>query len=122
MADDSPQDGESHPHLHHMKEQLEHPFHALSDKLKHTHVHDAKVKAVHTKHKVGKFANLFNSNHRHDEEHEKATDDKRSRICEEHRFNSFAPEREGNLIKWYVDGRDYFWVCGLHHVLKEEFT
>jgi phospholipase D1/2 len=113
MADDKPQEVESHPHLHHMKETLEHPFHALSEKLKHTHVHDAKVKAVHTKHKVGKFANLFNSNHRHDEEHEKATDDKRTRIAEDHRFHSFAPEREGNMIKWYVDGRDYFWAVSV---------
>jgi phospholipase D1/2 len=52
----------------------------------------------------------FNPNHRHDEEHEKLTDEKRTRIAEGHRFQSFAPERPGNNIKWYVDGRDYFWV------------
>jgi phospholipase D1/2 len=59
---------------------------------------------------VGKFKNLFNTNHRHDEDHEKATDAKRTRVGENHRFHSFAPEREGNLVKWYVDGRDYFWA------------
>ena len=57
---------------------------------------------------MGKFKNIVNSNHRHDEEHEKATDEKRSKIAESHRFGSFAPERPGNKIKWYVDGRDYF--------------
>ncbi|KAF2004667.1 phospholipase-like protein PldA [Amniculicola lignicola CBS 123094] len=96
--------GESHSH---------NPFHSLKAKLKDTHLHDAKVKATHLKHKVGKFANLFNSNHRHDEEHEQKTDDKRSRVCSNHRFNSFAPERDGNMIKWYVDGRDYFWAVSM---------
>jgi hypothetical protein len=73
---------------------------------------------------VGKFSTLhcsdrylgplltdqFNPNHRHDEEHEKATDEKRTKISESHRFQSFAPERPANNVKWYVDGRDYFWV------------
>ena len=52
----------------------------------------------------------FNPQHRHDEEHEKACDEKRTKICESHRFKSYFPERDGNLIKWYVDGRDYFWA------------
>lgn len=86
------------------------PFRELEEKLEGTHLHDAKIRLVHKKHQIGKFANLFNSNHRHDEEHEKETDDKRGKIRDEHRFNSFFPEREGNLIKWYVDGRDYFWA------------
>lgn len=51
-----------------------------------------------------------NPGHRHDEEHEKACDEKRDRIRDQHRFKSFFPEHDGNLIKWYVDGRDYFWV------------
>jgi phospholipase D1/2 len=55
----------------------------------------------------------FNSNHRHDEEHEQRCDDKRTKICESHRYESFFPEREGNLIKWYVDGRDYFWAVSV---------
>ncbi|KAF1949542.1 phospholipase-like protein PldA [Byssothecium circinans] len=93
-----------------LKDKVAHPFPHLREKLKETHLYDAKIKAVHAKNKVGKFKNLFNTNHRHDEEHEKKTDEKRSRVCESHRFNSFAPEREGNLVKWYVDGRDYFWA------------
>ena len=95
---------------HSLKEKIQHPFPHLREKLKETHLYDVKIKATHMKHKVGKFGNLFNRNHRHDEEHEKKTDEKRSMICENHRFNSFAPERYGNEIKWYVDGRDYFWV------------
>jgi phospholipase D1/2 len=67
--------------------------------------HETKVKAIHLKHKLGKFGNLVNTNHRHDEEHEQKTDAKRTRIAEGHRFQSFAPERMGNDIKWYVDGR-----------------
>ena len=57
---------------------------------------------------MGKFHNIINPNHRHDEQHEKETDEKRTRIAKSHRFESFAPEREGNKIKWYVDGQDYF--------------
>ncbi|KAI1491290.1 hypothetical protein F5X96DRAFT_678512 [Biscogniauxia mediterranea] len=82
----------------------------LTDKFKETHLRDAKIELIHKKHKLGKFANIFNPEHRHDEEHEKACDEKRSKIAEEHRFKSYFPEREGNLIKWYVDGRDYFWA------------
>lgn len=26
------------------------------------------------------------------------------------RFNSFAPPRENNDVKWYVDGCSYFWA------------
>lgn len=55
----------------------------------------------------------INPNHRHDEEHEIVTDKKRTEIAESHRFQSFAPERPGNNIKWYVDGRDYYWVGAL---------
>lgn len=82
----------------------------LGDKLKSSNLHDVHVKATHMKHSMGKFANIINPNHRHDEEHEKATDNKRTAIAESHRFGSFAPEREGNNVKWYVDARDYFWV------------
>lgn len=78
-----------------------------------THLYDAKVGAIHFKNKIGKFKNIINPNHRHDEEHEKATDEKRTRIAESHRFGSFAPERQGNKIKWYVDGQDYFWAVSV---------
>lgn len=93
-----------------LKEHLRHPFPSLRNKLKNTHLYDLKVEATHLKNKVGKIGNLINPNHRHDEEHEKRTDEKRTKIGEGHRFQSFAPERDGNLIKWYVDGRDYFWA------------
>ncbi|TDZ37330.1 Phospholipase D1 [Colletotrichum sidae] len=89
---------------------LKKPFRELEEKLEGTHLHDAKVHLVHKKHQIGKFANLFNANHRHDEEHEKATDEKRAKIGEQHRFQSYFPEHDGNLIKWYVDGRNYFWA------------
>jgi phospholipase D1/2 len=85
----------------------------LREKLKHTHLYNLKVKASHFKHKFGKFGNLFNPNHRHDEEHEKITDDKRTKIAESHRFESFAPIRENNDVKWYVDGRDFFWAVSV---------
>lgn len=78
-----------------------------------THLYDAKISAHHFKSKVGKFANLVNPNHRHDEEHEKLTDEKRTRISESHRYESFAPERDGNKIKWYVDGQDYFYAVSV---------
>jgi len=77
------------------------------DKIK-DKLHNLEVNAIHLKHKVGKFGNLLNSNHRHDEEHEQLTDAKRTRIAEGHRFQSYAPERGGNDVKWYIDGRDYF--------------
>ncbi|QDS70930.1 hypothetical protein FKW77_006746 [Venturia effusa] len=96
-----------------VKDKVKHPFAGLRQKLKDTKLYDVKIHATHAKHKVGKIGNLFNPNHRHDEEHEQATDEKRNRIAEGHRFNSFAPERMGNDIKWYVDGRDYFWAVSV---------
>lgn len=44
----------------------------------------------------------INPDHRHDEEHEKAEDEARMALRREHRFESFAPTREGNLAKWCV--------------------
>lgn len=92
-------------------------MHSLKDKMKETHVSaedthasDLKIRAVHLKHQIGKFGNLFNPNHRHDEKHEQETDEQRSKIAESHRFGSFAPERDGNKVKWYVDGRNYYWA------------
>jgi phospholipase D1/2 len=101
--------GQHHPEQG-VKEAVKHPFRHLKEKLEHTHIHES---LDHTKHKIGKLGNLFNSQHRHDEEHEKRTDAKRAKIAENHRFNSFFPEREGNLVKWYVDGRDYFWAVSV---------
>jgi phospholipase D1/2 len=91
-----------------LKDKIRHPFPELREKLKETHLYDVKVGAIHLKHKIGKMENLINRNHRHDEEHEQKTDAKRTKIAEGHRFQSYAPERDGNRIKWYIDGRDYF--------------
>lgn len=126
--------GEGHRSL---AEKLKHPFPELREQLKgditphetphatgtcfkltsiyvsETHLYDAKVSAIHFKSKLGKFKNIINTNHRHDEEHEKLTDAKRTRIAESHRFESFAPERDGNKIKWYVDGQDYFYAVSV---------
>lgn len=94
-----------------LKDKIKHPLpHARDKLLRSSKLQKAEIKVVHTKNKLGKFKNLFNPNHRHDEEHEQATDRKREEIRKGHRWESFAPEREGNLVKWYVDGRDYFWA------------
>ncbi|UKZ73562.1 hypothetical protein TrVFT333_001209 [Trichoderma virens FT-333] len=94
-----------------------HGFHGFMDslrgKLHETKLHDAKVAVSNKKHQIGKFGNLFNRDHRHDEEHEIRCDKKRTQICASHRFQSYFPEREGNLVKWYVDGRDYFWAVSV---------
>ena len=55
----------------------------------------------------------FNKDHRHDEEHEQRCDEKRTNICQSNRYESFFPERDGNLVKWYVDGCDYFWAVSV---------
>lgn len=47
---------------------------------------------------------LTNSNHRHDEEHEKAEDAKREEEKEKHRFKSFQPPIDNNDFKWFVGG------------------
>jgi len=73
-------------------------------------LHDVKAKASHLKHEVDKIANIINPNHRHDGDYEQACDAKRSAIARSNRYESFPPERKGNLVKWYVDGRDYFWA------------
>lgn len=106
-------DVENDPEFHGAEGHAKHPFKGLREKLKDTKLYDFKVKAVQMKHEVGKFTNIFNPNHRHDEQHEKETDEARTKISEGHRFKSFAPERPGNRIKWYVDGRDYFWAVSV---------
>ncbi|KAE9371059.1 phospholipase D/nuclease [Stipitochalara longipes BDJ] len=111
MSSAAPQDGGSNPE--HLKDKIKHPFNNLREKFRDTKLYDLKVGLINKKHEIGKFANLVNPNHRHDEEHEKETDDKRTKIGESHRFQSFAPERPGNNIKWYVDGRDYCWAVSI---------
>ncbi|QKX59832.1 uncharacterized protein TRUGW13939_06974 [Talaromyces rugulosus] len=85
----------------------------LKEKFHNTSLHDVKAKASHFKSKVGKIENLFNPNHRHDEAHEQETDRKRTAIAESHRFQSFAPEHDGNRVKWYVDAQDYLWAVSV---------
>jgi phospholipase D1/2 len=84
-----------HPFNHRASEKIE----EIEQKLEHTKLRKVHIKAVHVKNKLGKFKNIFNANHRHDEKHEQETDAKRKKIAENHRFTSFAPEREGNLVK-----------------------
>lgn len=98
-----------------MASKLIHPSGEWREKFRHDHpmLHDVKAHLTNKKHALGKFANIINPNHRHDEEHERITDEKRARISESHRFESYAPEREGNSVKWYVDGRDYFWAVSI---------
>jgi phospholipase D1/2 len=93
-----------------MMEGLKEKFHKTKI---HEELHEAKVGLIHKKHQIGKLGNLFNANHRHDEEHEQRCDEKRTKICQSNRFESYFPERDGNLIKWYVDGRDYFWAVSV---------
>lgn len=69
-----------------------------------------KVWLVHTKNSWGKLKNIFNRNHRHDEAHEQEIDGRREAVARSHRYCSFAPVTAGNTVKWYVDGRDYFWA------------
>ncbi|KAF8253235.1 phospholipase D/nuclease [Wilcoxina mikolae CBS 423.85] len=79
----------------------------------HPHLFAIKVKLIHSKHAWGKLKNVFNPNHRHDEPHEKEIDAWREEIANSHRYKSFAPETVGNDVKWYVDGRDYFWAVSV---------
>lgn len=92
-----------------------HPNH-VHDPAQHLHrrkLHSLGVRLVHLKNDIGKYKNLFNPNHRHDEPHEQRVDRRRDLIRDSHRYCSFADVRGGNDAKWYVDGRDYFWVCAI---------
>ncbi|GAA5969449.1 hypothetical protein JCM21900_006502 [Sporobolomyces salmonicolor] len=51
-----------------------------------------------------------NPNHRHDEPDEKAEDEMRAAVAASHRFNSFADVTEGNDVKFYLEGHDYFYA------------
>ncbi|OQD70485.1 hypothetical protein PENDEC_c023G02317 [Penicillium decumbens] len=96
--------------MHKFRGKFEDTIENLEESFRDHSLHDTKAKATHLKHKVGKFFNIINPNHRHDEEHEQITDAKRTKICQSHRFESFAPIREGNNLKWYVDALDYLWA------------
>ncbi|KFZ24526.1 hypothetical protein V502_00992, partial [Pseudogymnoascus sp. VKM F-4520 (FW-2644)] len=95
-----------------LQSNFKHPFKFLHEKLQ-PKINNVEVAFSHKRHEVGKLGNIFNPNHRHDEKHEKITDDKRTGISNGHPFQSFAPERPGNDVKWYVDGRDYYWAVSI---------
>ncbi|KAH7100350.1 phospholipase D/nuclease [Auriculariales sp. MPI-PUGE-AT-0066] len=56
------------------------------------------------------ISGMINPNHRHDEAHEKEADAVRAQIRADHRFESFAGERDLCSVKWHIDGHDYFWA------------
>ncbi|GAA5922074.1 uncharacterized protein JCM15063_003177 [Sporobolomyces koalae] len=55
-------------------------------------------------------AYAVNPDHRHDESHEKEIDNALAAIRDEHPYNSFAGPRDGNLVKFYDCGHDYFYA------------
>ncbi|KDN41694.1 phospholipase D/nuclease [Tilletiaria anomala UBC 951] len=75
--------------------------------IKHT---DPKVLGASLSRLGVSIGTAFNPDHRHDEECEKEVDRRREAIRDGHRFRSFAPIREGNAVKFYSDGCDYFWA------------
>ncbi|RPB03820.1 phospholipase D [Choiromyces venosus 120613-1] len=87
--------------------------HKLQQRVRSMRIFNLIVRIVHLKNRLGKYKNLINRNHRHDELHEKLVDEKREQIKAKNRFDSFAEPRMGNGVKWYVDGRDYFWAVSM---------
>lgn len=72
------------------------PLHKLRSKVDHLSSDIARLGvAVKT---------TWNPNHRHDEEWEHEVDAKMEAIRDGHRFRSFAGERDGNVVKWHIDG------------------
>lgn len=75
---------------------------------RHKHINDFREKMDKITSGVSRLgvaiSTTWNPNHRHDEEHEKELDAKIQKIRDGHRFRSFAPDREGNLVKWHIDG------------------
>ncbi|KAG8215687.1 hypothetical protein J3R82DRAFT_7561 [Butyriboletus roseoflavus] len=53
---------------------------------------------------------LLDPDRRHDTPQEKLDDEVRARINASHRFESFAGQRQDNMIKWHIDGQDYMWA------------
>jgi phospholipase D1/2 len=50
------------------------------------------------------ISTTWNPNHRHDEAWEQEIDAKLMAVRDSHRFRSFAPDRDGNVVKWHIDG------------------
>lgn len=53
---------------------------------------------------------LLHPNHRHEEPEGKERDRIRAEIIADHRFESFARQRNRNNVKWHIAGLDYFWA------------
>jgi phospholipase D1/2 len=84
----------------------------LFDKVKDA-VHDVEAKLKGSQHDGPSDHSPSPSSrqtHRH-MHHDAACSDKDSHHV--HRFQSFAPQREGNDVKWYVDGCGYFWAVSV---------
>jgi phospholipase D1/2 len=68
------------------------------------------------------ISTTWNPNHRHDEPWEQEIDAKFMAIRDSHRFRSFAPEREGNLVKWHVDGWGAYRMVVINSESESELT
>ncbi|WWC65686.1 uncharacterized protein I303_108307 [Kwoniella dejecticola CBS 10117] len=79
-----------------------HPFSKLRSKVDHLQSDLSRLGIA--------ISTTINPNHRHDEAWEQEVDAKIEAIRDGHRFRSFAGERDGNVVKWHVDGHDYFWA------------
>ena len=77
-----------------------HPFSKLRSKFDHLASDMSRLGVAVT--------TTLNPNHRHDEAWEQAVDAKLQAIRDAHRFRSFAGERDGNIVKWHVDGHGQY--------------
>ena len=73
-----------------------HPFSKLRTKVDHLATDLSRLGTA--------VSTTLNPNHRHDEAWEKEVDARLEAIRDAHRFRSFAGERDGNIVKWHVDG------------------
>lgn len=73
-----------------------HPFSKLRSKVDHLSSNFSRLGTA--------ISTTLNPNHRHDEAWEQEVDRKLEAIRNEHRFRSFAGERDGNVVKWHIDG------------------
>jgi phospholipase D1/2 len=73
-----------------------HPFSKFRSKIDHLATDISRLGVA--------VSTTLNPNHRHDEAWEKEVDAKIEAIRDGHRFRSFAGERDGNMVKWHVDG------------------
>lgn len=60
--------------------------------------------------RVGAHDLLSNAKHNLTHSHTHGGECSKGQHDSGNRFDSFAPKRDGNDIKWYVDGCNYFWA------------